>query len=269
MPNFLFWNTAKSDIADLIATLAVVEEVDVLILAELAANPFSLLLKLNEVSSPQFRYAPGLCQSLHFFTRFDEEFLSPLSESDRYSIRSLKLPAREEILLAGAHLPSQLRYKPTDITVMCQRLARAISEHENDRGHSRTVLLGDLNLNPFDEGVMMASGLHASMSRKVAEKFERTVQGEAYRFFYNPMWSHMNDRCSATAGTYYYANSTHSNFFWNTFDQVLLRPSLLAGFAHEGLSIPKQIGEVALVDGSGIPRKSISDHLPVKLSLDF
>src|SRR5258706_11895269 len=52
--------------------------------------------------------------------------------------------------------------------------------------------------------------LHSVMSREIANRTARTVQGREYPFFYNPMWGHFGDRMSKTAGSYYYDNAERS-----------------------------------------------------------
>jgi hypothetical protein len=56
------------------------------------------------------------------------------------------------------------------------------------------VLVGDFNMNPFQEGVVAANGLNAVMARRVAARRRtRVVQEREYPFFYNPMWGHFGD----------------------------------------------------------------------------
>jgi hypothetical protein len=78
-------------------------------------------------------------------------------------------------------------------------------------------------MNPFETGLVSAAGLNSVMSRRVASRETRKVQGREYRFFYNPMWSHFGDARDDTAGSYYYDAGEHVNYYWNMFDQVLLR----------------------------------------------
>jgi len=269
MPKFLFWNVGRKPISAILRTLTTLEEVDVVILAELQDDPIALLAALN-AETADLQYCPGICPLLHFYTRFDHRFLKPAREARRYSIRTLSMPAREELLIAAAHLPSRMQFGETDIGVECQLLAKEIGAEEDVQGHTRTLLIGDFNLNPFDDGIVLTTGFHASMSQEVARKGSRTVQGNRYRFFYNPMWSVMTDRDGNTAGTYYYDKAQHKNFFWNTFDQVLLRPALLGGFRHDKLRVLTTIGTQCLVDAEGRPDTKIaSDHLPLMLELDF
>ena len=41
---------------------------------------------------------------------------------------------------------------------------------ETKAGHTRTILVGDLNVNPFEVAVVGAHGLHAVMAKQVALK---------------------------------------------------------------------------------------------------
>jgi hypothetical protein len=269
MPKFLFWNLARRDIPGFVHNLTRQEDVDVLILAECRIPPARLLEELN-AASPDYQYAPGNCGHLIFFTRFDSRFLTPLFESHRISIRRLALPARQPILVAAAHLPSKMAYSEDSMVFESVHLARMIDEVEDREGHQRTILLGDLNMNPFEPGMVAArGGLHAVMSRRVAARSTRVVQKEKYKFFYNPMWNHLGDS-GAAGGTFYFENSEPVCYFWNVYDQVLLRPDLLDGFAAENVRILTEVRGVSLVQDDGRPDKAMaSDHLPVMLDLNF
>ncbi len=268
MPKFLFWNLNRRELHGFVARLARQEEVDVLILAECPTKSARMLEELNAHSS-DYQYSPGNCGHLLFFTRFNSDFLTPLFESHRISIRRLALPDHESILVAAAHLPAKMNFSESSLLVESVHLAQAIDEVENREGHQRTILLGDLNMNPFESGMVIAGGLHAVMSRRIAARNTRTVQRQKYKFFYNPMWNHLGDKGDA-CGTHYFENSEHLCYYWNLFDQVLIRPDLLEGFAPENVRIPTSIGKDSLLQEDGEPDKEMaSDHLPVMLELKF
>ncbi len=125
-------------------------------------------------------------------------------------------------------------------------------------------------MNPFESGVVGAAGLHAVMTKQIASKGRRTVSGKQYPFFYNPMWSCFGDRTAGPPGTYYYDRAEHVCYFWNVFDQVLLRPELLDRFPSEELRILTEDGDRSLLSASGLPDKAAgSDHLPVLFKLDL
>ena len=132
------------------------------------------------------------------------------------------------------------------------------------------MLVGDLNMNPFEDGVVGANGLHAVMSRKIAERQKRTVQNTEYKFFYNPMWSLFGDATAGPPGTYYYHSAEHVVYFWNMFDQVLIRPELLERFNNLDLKIVHSTDTLSLLSNSGGPDdKNISDHLPIFFKINL
>ena len=268
MTKFLFWNLNKKPIPGFVCHLAHEQDVDVLILAECAFSKDGLLEELNREVA-EYRYAWGVSDHLVFYTRFHDGFLRPLAESSRVSIRRLSLPGCLPMLVAAAHLPSKMSYAEDSQVFESVRLSRMISEVEEREGHHRTMVIGDLNMNPFEKGMVAAAGgLHAVPSRRVARRGERTVQGEKYRFFYNPMWSHLGDRAE-TGGTYYFDHGEPVCYYWNMFDQVLLRPALLEGFAPEQVKIVTEVGGRPLVERGRVDKDVASDHLPVVVELEI
>jgi len=270
MLTFLFWNTNRKPIAGLVARLVEEHQVDVLALAEMGISGVEILLRLN-AGSPDFHYAPSrLPTAVEVFTRFSPDFLTPMFESGRISIRRMTLPARPELLLAMMHLPSKLHWSEDSQALGFPELARELRQEEERAGHARTLLIGDLNVDPFEPGMVSASGLHGMMTRQLASRGSRTVQGRVYPTFYNPMWGHFGDRSGGPSGTYYYERAEQVVHFWHIFDQVLIRPDLLQFCPSDPVTIITQAGDTPLRMESGRPDQSIgSDHFPLlfKLSL--
>lgn len=266
MITFLFWNLNKKPLQDIITELAKTYYIDVLMFAECSIEPGELLSTLNEVDDAEFYYAPSIgCEKIEIFTRFNDSFLKLEHESDRLTIRHLELPGLTSILLAVSHFQSKIHWDDMSQSIQCLELSRSITDAENKVGHSRTVLVGDMNMNPFEDGVVSAAGLHAVMSRRIAEKEGRVVGGKKYPFFYNPMWSFFGDISPTPPGTYYYSKSRHKEYFWHIFDQVLIRPALLNEFSSEDLRIIESVRERSFLNSSGTPQ--ISDHLPILFKL--
>lgn len=270
MPNFLFWNVNRKPLQDLIVDAAFGQGADVLLLAEFAADPADLLLRLNSAGTSYF-FVRNLSPRVRLYVRFDPSFLHVLDEGERYSISRLRLPARSEILLATAHLPSKREFSPASQAQECGRLARLILAAEKSVGHRRTLFMGDVNVNPFEDGMIAAGSFHAVMTKEIAMRGDRTVQGQKHPFFYNPMWSRFGDGwVGEPPGTFYYEKAEHAVFFWNIFDQVLIRPELAVNFKREDLAILTVVGNRQLLTSSGRPdARTGSDHLPILLRLDF
>ena len=187
---------------------------------------------------------------------------------DRLTIRRLTTPSRTEILLAVLHFQSRRSWTSSAQALQAPVTQREISETEDTVGHRRTLLVGDFNMNPFDLGMIGAQALNAVMARDLVQNEERTVAGQSYRYFYNPMWGHFGDRTPGPPGTHFYPAASPEGVYWNMFDQVLLRPALMDSLVE--LRIVDSDGQSSLVTERGRPRSSTaSDHLPILFRLDL
>jgi hypothetical protein len=65
------------------------------------------------------------------------------------------------------------------------------------------------------------------MTKATANKRERTVGGQPYGCFYNPMWGHFGDRTPDPPGTYYYSRGANFSYFWHMFDRAPIGPDLI------------------------------------------
>jgi endonuclease/exonuclease/phosphatase family metal-dependent hydrolase len=270
MLTFAYWNLNRKPLEAEIGTLVHSHQVDVLILSEFAGSPVSMQQRLNAESTPQYHYAAGRCEHVQIFTRFSPDFLRATYEGQRISIRRLTLPARLEILVVAAHFPSKFNWSEDSQAFECIELARIIKEQEAHVGHARTLVVGDLNMNPFEKGLVSANGLNAVMSRQVASRGTRVVQSKEYPFFFNPMWAHLGDRPGRPPGSYFYDGSEHVNYYWNVFDQVIIRPELMDHCDAEGIRILTQIGESSLLLDDGRPDdRKFSDHLPLLFGIEL
>jgi hypothetical protein len=271
MISFLFWNINGKQIHDQIANLSIVNNSDVIILTECSIPTNVLLQRLNIDKKNSYHIVQNVgCKEFEIFTRFQRDFLVPIIESNRVSVRNLRLPGLLDINIAMVHFPSKLFWDDSSQSLQCVELSRLIKQAEDQIGHKRTLLVGDLNMNPFEDGVVSASGLHSVMNRSIAQKGSRVVQEIDHPFFYNPMWRFFGDHQQISPGTFYYEKAVQKNYFWNIFDQVLLRPDLLPLFDVNQLDIPLSDKITTFVTDQGVPDgKNISDHLPLTFKINL
>lgn len=267
MVSFLFWNLNRKDISNIVTNIVLLYDIDIIMLAECEIDPSILLSKLNRYEV-NYNYATGIIESkIKIFIKFSEEFLNPIYDDDRTTIKHLRLPLKDDILLAITHFQSKYNFDSESQALECATLSDYIKLYENEIGHKRTILVGDLNMNPFESGVVGAKGLHAVMAKSIARSGKRQISGRSYPYFYNPMWGFFGDNTRGPPGTYYYRRSQHVAFFWNIFDQVMIRPELLDKFKNEDLYILDNDGERSLLSRRGLPE--ISDHLPIMFKIDL
>ena len=218
----------------------------------------------------------------------------PFDES-RLTLRALYLPGEPApLLLACVHLVSKLNADSITQREEARRIARRIRLAERsffDGQPPRTIVVGDFNMNPWEEGLILPDAFHS------VEWFDqnwldirwfnfdparatRTLLGKQYPYFYNPIWAHLGDGGTQPIGTYFARNqSAHTHRRWNLYDQILLRPAALVVWPvnhPDGcLRILDKAGNLDLTTDSDltnarmkVPNASVfSDHLPILFRL--
>lgn len=252
------------------AALAHEHNLDVIILSECNIAFTDFLIRLNKPVKRKYGFPDDPKGDPVIITRFPRESLQRKRDSRGVSIRRLTPPIGPDILITAVHIPSKLYHRDIDQAMLSTRLPHIIEDEEKKVGHRRTLVVGDFNMNPFEPGVAGSEGLHAVMARNLAERGSRTVGGEERCFLYNPMWNHFGDYPSGPPGTYFYDASASVNYYWNMFEQVMLRPDLLAFFRDDSLQILTWAGSTSLLNPLGRPDPKVaSDHLPIMFDLEL
>lgn len=265
----VFWNIAKNDLtAELMALVDVVNP-DILFLAESQMAISNVLLALNNSSADYFYNVDPICKKIRMFSKFREKYVAPITSSLRYTVRHIAVPSYVDYNIMCVHFQSKINWDFADQAAHASELSLVINEFEEKANSLRTLIIGDFNMNPFDFGMVQTTGLHSVMSKEIALRKSRKVDGKDYRFFYNPMWSFYGDQGKGKVnGTTYNSLSKPINYFWNIFDQVLVRPELIEYMDESKLEIITELGNsVSLLKPSGVIDESISDHLPILITV--
>lgn len=272
MLTFLFWNLQGKPLQHRVARIVGRCGVDVILLAECDVLEADVLAALNPpASSPNWTCPPAGSRRLQLFTRLPStSVVDRFTEvADRMTIREIRPAAVPPLLLAGVHLPSKFNWKDDDHVSWIHFLVDDLQRIEGPQP-GRLVLVGDLNMDPFDAAVVGGFGLHALSTRDGAvRRNDRIAQGRTCnRTFFNPMWRLLGDRDGEPAGTFYRRESVPVNHFWHTLDQVLLRPALADKLVD--VRILSHDGTDSLTHSEGgWPDTNVgSDHLPIVFTLD-
>ena len=266
---FLFWNTFKRPLESRVARMAATHSIDVIMLAECESDPNEVLKAINGLGEGGYHFPDSFSRKIKIFTRLPAVSLTDQFDdlSHRLTIRRLRLPATQDVLLGVVHLVGKADFSDEEQAELAVDVSAEINRVEDETQIRRTILVGDFNMNPFDKGMISALGFHATMTKQQAGKKERTVQRRKYRYFYNPMWGHFGDKTLGPAGTYYLRSSRLHQYFWNMYDQVLLRPALMDNLVR--LEILTSDGVETLVTPGRTPRqRNGSDHLPLLFRLE-
>jgi hypothetical protein len=282
--SFLFWNIGNGQKPQLLQSICRLAGlgVQVFLFAEPPADASVLLDVLNRAATgARFDQVASRSKRVLYLSSIQDSTWTDRffdSINDRVTALELQPADATGILLIGAHLLSPVNQSSSSRADWARDVASDIRRIEGDAGHQRTVLVGDLNMNPFDEGLIATTALHAVMTRKLAISVQGLGAREGFLPFYNPMWSCLGDRIPGPAdlgqkgrppGTHFYNNTLdRTTHFWQMYDQVLLRPALMDKLRH--LEILDSDGQIDLVTAEGRPRSdALADHLPVLFELEL
>jgi hypothetical protein len=271
MISFLFWNLGgKGQTAPYISRIAMTYAVDVFLFAECPDDLSPIVSGLNSSHRGVYGVPGPLQAKVRVFSRLPSSDLTARFTNIGGDMTVWRLRATDppSVLLAAAHLPAKSGgTTDADQQTRAEAVSREIAEIEDEDGCRNTLLVGDLNMNPFDPGMVIVTGFHALMTKSLAARKDRRYKGRRYRRFYNPMWGLFGDRTPGPAGTYFWEPSVPSNRHWGILGQVLLRPSLMGRLRN--LQILASDGYQSLLTPDGIAsRGHLSDHLPILFQLD-
>lgn len=262
----MFWNLNNNSLQDEVAQIAFNHNIDIIVLAEDPESLTSRIQYLNHSVASYFS-TKSACERIRIITRFSDRLVKPLRESEYYTAREFCIPACSPFILIAMHWKSLMWRKTSSQTASIMKLGDLVREIEDERGHQRSIFIGDLNVDPHDDGMLATNGFNAVMSRQVASRQNRTMNpfGE-FPFFYNPMWSIYGDESEGPPGTYYRSSSEEVCQFWHIFDQVLIRPALVPYLPSPSVKVLTESGGTSFVNSNGHPKSS--DHLPILLEFD-
>ena len=259
---YLFWNTYKNkNINSILCDLIVENEISVVVLAEYSAN-VDELLDLLRIEGFSMREIPSMCERIRIIGASGIS-IEPHLQTDKASIQIIN----NNIILCGVHLNSQIYSANEDAReIYIERIICDILSEEKELCTKKTIIVGDLNINPYDEGCLSARYFHGIPIFEETTRESRTISGKEFYMFYNPMWNFLGD-FKEPYGTYYHNSSNAINSYWNVYDQVIIRPILRKQFIDDSLKILTKTTKNSLLDKKKHPNCEISDHLPITFEI--
>lgn len=273
---FLMWNIRRKGGAcsGALSALLMHHQPDILLLIESDLEDATV----EEISGHQLRSVTiSSDKSIRLYVRrvlsAQETHMEEIAEDGRFrQIRERLIFFRLEVdgrrlLLVAVHFPSKWNHSPSKQFNIMKRWRGWIEAQEMLFQTENTLIFGDLNLNPFDQALVQADGLHAHPSLQ-------SPASPAPRY-YNPMWSTMGDFVYGTdtakiPGTFWWRPDPEDDqqHHWNSIDGVLIKRELEPNFVRKDLEIITECGGHLLATTERISPK-YSDHLPVRFKLRF
>lgn len=260
---FLFWNIKNNNISNVLIELIEEFDLDIIALAEIdPAGRTIILNQINAISAKNQYVEIQTVSILCFFQKISfhntKEIFTPVT--NRYSFLNFS-NGTEDFLFAYAHMPSKMYKSISDQLNDQGELARNIIDFEKRLNIKNTLICGDLNINPFEDGLINAQGINSVRCTKVAYRGLKR-SGIKIDYFYNPSWKLLVNENGEAAGTYYYQNGDFIHY-WNVYDQVLMRPNLISKFNYSSFKAIEKTKSFSLLSQKKRPDPDFSDHLPI------
>ena len=146
----LFWNMGRAATPSLLAALIADEAPDIVVLIE---SEHGIAATVEEVSSHSgllYDVPLNYSDRFQFLVRMPPERMQPLEDGPNMAIRHVRPVLGQSFILAACPWPSKLHASEKDQELLCTRWASRIRVAEVTVNHHRTIVIGDLNMNPFD-----------------------------------------------------------------------------------------------------------------------
>lgn len=270
--NFLFWNIKNKDtFFDLICELVKENSIGILMLAEFPEGKQENMEKLLRHQNSSYKYIKPIKEKVkvEVFTSLPKKNLYFVEDGRRFSVLKYHNNGlNKDFNLILCHLISKVNNTVATQTFEARNIVNSINNIENRLNNDLTIVCGDLNMNPFEDGIAGCDSFNAVMSKSIAQDVTRRVSGNDFKMFYNPMWCFFGDNGRGIAhGTIYYNPYEAVQYYWNIFDQVLIRPCVIPYFVDRYLDIITCSNTKSLLTSSHTMRSIYSDHLPIKFTI--
>ena len=265
---YLFWNTNKKNVDEIIYRMVEEYNPTVLALAEYDKGIEKLVENIKVHTNKNYILIEKLaCRVQILINEKLGDKIEHCADHTNYTIKILPYNSyNDNHIVAFVHLPSKMQDNREKNRHLLEQITCKINDLDDNRNR-KAVILGDFNLNPYEEAMTYFTGCNAVSSRNIAMKISRKDRSEIdkeYFYYYNPMWNFLGD-FNDVNGTYYYDKTSDHSRYWNTFDQFVVSPALIRDI--NDIKIIKNVGGISLVNKNGIPNANISDHCPLYFKL--
>ncbi|MEX5519764.1 endonuclease/exonuclease/phosphatase family protein [Bacillus cereus] len=264
--NCLFWNVDLGKrvkvgrLNSYIVDIVLENKIDILALGEYADDMNDLKRRFMNEKYDIYELE-NLGSRITVLTTYPPHSFERIKDKRHYTLFRVQHSNVGKVMFGFTHFFSKSMKDENDFSSKATRMMREIELNEDINESDYTVLAGDFNMNPFEKGMLQGGAFHAFPTVHEAKKNKHIIDEENYKMFYNPMWKYFGES-NEVPGTYYTTPTHTYGLYWNIFDQVLYRPSLMEIVGDVEIKI--KIRGNDLIKGHKI---LVSDHLPLYFKL--
>ncbi|MDD5508430.1 MAG: hypothetical protein PHD25_08905 [Bacteroidales bacterium] len=267
---------------------AYAQKTDVMILAEAynstvnnQINNFSLIQPLQTSGREWIKiFVKKSCLTNFQLNRVDELF------NKRVCVARFTVNTKKDIFLIGIHLNSKTGIDEKTQLLLNNKATQEI-HHFLQTNHTRAIIVGDFNHNPFEAILNSSITFNSLSNRELTRQLGyRTYLRKRKVLFYNPMWNFIGDHDFQNNqerfnGTYFFRDDRHKTIdqlHWNLLDQILISEPIIDSTNPQDIQIITEynngINTIQLADRNfyattkSYLNPDYSDHLPIKFSID-
>lgn len=265
----IFWNIYKKELSSIIADMIYQYEADIVVLAE-SENLLGNKL-VEQMQSKEQEWNEIVIKAEGNIRVFAKKQVNIIPHKEQKYFSSYKIYIENRVLLMNTvHFPSAMFDDETSRDHFVGRISQQFEKMEDniyEKDERCSFVVGDFNLQPYSYGIAGVNAFNATMSINKAKTISREVKGEQCLFYYNPMWELIGKRGNAQGSYYSESDQQGKSIYWYSFDEVLLRPSLIDKFEWTYFDYITEINKMSLLKNGKIDRKKYSDHLPLKFEI--
>ena len=258
--NLIYWNTNKMDNIAPIIDICLTENPDIFFLSEIEDTVIDLAKKELSLINYIHIKNPG-CERVKILARDNVNIL--LAFQNKY-YSSVFIPELDLNILS-VHLPSQMFQHLKSLKEFIRDFRQEIDLNIGNSLDKRIVVIGDFNVNPFDEAMIDFDGFSATNSIITRNKIRHL--GKIKEIYYNPTWKLYSN--NTFPGTKYFKRPSGSSYDvleHHFLDQVVISRKLLDNIKSESIKIISKTNKFVFKkdDKNNITE---SDHLPLSYTL--
>lgn len=252
----LYWNIKQNENINYITELLSQELPDLFFLAEINKDILQESKKFNDIGY-EFFENPG-CERITILKKI--KLTSNLGLQSRY-YTSIEIPS-VDLIVISVHLPSQMFQHMKALKEFIRDFRSTIDSEYGSSIESRILVIGDFNVNPFEEPMIDFDGFSASNSRR-SRSIAKSINNNEKILYYNPTWQ-LYSRTDFP-GTKYFRRPSGSSYDileHHYLDQVVISQKLRDEIIKERIDVIEITETLSFFN----KEKNIiegSDHLPL------
>lgn len=168
-----------------------------------------------------------------------------------------------DITIISVHFPSQMYHHLESLRDNLRKFRNRIDSEIGNSSEKSILIIGDVNVNPYEPAMINFDGFMATNSIKARNKIKTIDSDDAREPYYNPSWRlYSNNEFPGTKKFPRPSGSSYDIIEFHLLDQVLISNKLKDNIVEDKIEIVTSTSNYKLLNEK-YHRVDYSDHLPL------